>query len=99
MRVARLNNVRAGSRLTVLLFGSLAAFATLGIGIAAQQKPVTVRVDTGDVQGAVDEGVETFKGIPFAAPPVGDLRWRPPQPAAAWTGVRQAAEFGPDCMQ
>jgi para-nitrobenzyl esterase len=72
--------------------------SALGIGVAAQ-KPAAVRVDTGEVQGVVDEGVETFKGIPFAAPPVGDLRWRPPQPAAAWTGVRQAAEFGPDCMQ
>ena len=47
-----------------------------------------------NLQGVVADGVISFKGIPFAAPPVGELRWRPPQPAAKWTGVRQAAEFG-----
>ena len=56
-------------------------------------------MDGGELQGVVDDGVVSFKGIPFAAPPVGDLRWRPPQPAARWTGVRQAAEYGANCMQ
>ena len=40
-----------------------------------------------------------FKGIPFAAPPVGDLRWRPPEPVVAWDGVRHATAPGPVCMQ
>src|SRR3974390_1263476 len=66
---------------------------------ALSQTPGTVRVEGGELQGAVADGVASFKGIPFAAPPVGNLRWRPPQPAARWTGVRQAAEFGADCMQ
>ncbi len=44
-------------------------------------------------------GVRVFKGIPFAAPPVGDLRWRPPQTAARWTGVRAADRFSDNCMQ
>ena len=78
----------------------------MGAGTAAssqtpapsQAHPV-VRVESGELQGVVDDGVVSFKGIPFAAPPVGELRWRPPQPAAKWTGVRQAAEFGADCMQ
>lgn len=60
---------------------------------------VEARLDTGVVRGSVQDGVVAFKGIPFAAPPVGDLRWRPPQPATAWPGVRAAGEFGPDCMQ
>ena len=79
---------------------SLAVMAALGIGTAASlQTAPLVRVESGELQGVADDGVVSFKGIPFAAPPVGDLRWRPPQPAARWTGVRQAAEFGADCMQ
>jgi para-nitrobenzyl esterase len=58
-----------------------------------------VAIDTGKVQGAVAGGVASWKGIPFAAPPVGALRWRAPQPAAAWSGVRQAQAYGNDCMQ
>ena len=58
-----------------------------------------VRIDSGALEGAVQDGVLSFKGIPFAAPPVGDLRWRPPQPAPAWTGVRSATSYGHDCMQ
>ncbi len=58
-----------------------------------------VKIETGRLKGAARDGVIAFKGIPFAAPPVGDLRWRPPQPAKPWTGVRQAVEYGSDCMQ
>jgi para-nitrobenzyl esterase len=60
---------------------------------------MAVRVESGEVQGVVDDGVAAFKGIPYASPPVGNLRWRPPQPAARWTSARRAAEFGADCMQ
>jgi para-nitrobenzyl esterase len=48
---------------------------------------------------APKDGVRTFKGIPFAQPPVGDLRWREPQPVKNWTGARNADQFGPRCMQ
>jgi para-nitrobenzyl esterase len=85
-----------------LLFCSLAMVlaAMTSTGTAARsQAPSIVKVDTGELQGAVEDGVVSFKGIPFAAPPVGDLRWRPPQPAAKWTGVREATQFGADCMQ
>jgi para-nitrobenzyl esterase len=61
--------------------------------------PLDARVDGGIVRGAVERGVIAFKGIPFAAPPVGDLRWAPPQPVRAWRGVRPALHFGPDCAQ
>jgi para-nitrobenzyl esterase len=64
--------------------------------VAAQE---TVTIDTGKLKGAVADGVISFKGIPYAAPPVGDLRWRPPQPAAKWSGVREATAYGHDCMQ
>ncbi|MGJ5817538.1 carboxylesterase/lipase family protein [Paludibaculum fermentans] len=84
--------------------GHLAGAALLGLAsitaAAAQQAtPALVRVDSGELQGTVDDGVASFKGVPFAAPPVGDLRWRPPQPLQPWKGARPAAEFGADCMQ
>jgi para-nitrobenzyl esterase len=98
MRLKSENSVGTASRVTKLLLYFLAGVAAMGVGTTAQQ-PRVVRVDSGELQGVLDDGVVSYKGIPFAAPPVGDLRWRPPQPAAAWTGVRQAAEFGADCMQ
>lgn len=60
-----------------------------------------VQLDSGWVAGitAANSVVTVFKGIPFAAPPVGDLRWRPPQPPAPWSGVRPADRFGPACPQ
>ena len=61
--------------------------------------PTEVHVESGVLQGADENGVLAFKGFPFAAPPVGELRWRAPQPAAPWTGVRAAAQYGHDCMQ
>ncbi len=87
--------------MTKVLLCSLAGFvAAIGVTPAAQsQAPSIVAVDTGELRGVLADGVLSFKGIPFAAPPVGELRWRPPQPAARWTGVRQAAEFGASCMQ
>jgi para-nitrobenzyl esterase len=78
------------------------AAALLGLslaGAAAAQSPPHVDIRQGPVEGFAAKGVQQFLGIPYAAPPVGDLRWRPPQPAASWTGVRQAKAFGPICAQ
>lgn len=61
--------------------------------------PLTVTVDTGTLEGVANSGVTSFKGIPYAAPPVGDLRWREPQPAPVWPGVRAANAFGDACVQ
>jgi para-nitrobenzyl esterase len=58
-----------------------------------------VKVDTGRLKGVESGGLIIFKGVPFAAPPVGDLRWLAPQPAKKWSEVRSAAEYGSDCMQ
>ena len=61
----------------------------------------TVKTANGVIEGRgpLPSGVRVFKGIPFAQPPTGELRWREPQPVKNWTGVRQAFEFGPRCMQ
>lgn len=57
-------------------------------------------IETGVLRGErLPDGRSLFRGIPFAAPPVGELRWRPPQPAARWAGVRDATRSGPACMQ
>ncbi len=58
-----------------------------------------VNTENGKLQGITEDGITYFKGIPYAAPPVGNLRWRPPQPAASWAGIRSAGQFGNDCMQ
>ena len=59
----------------------------------------TVKTEGGVIQGTVEEGLSVYRGIPYAAPPVGDLRWRAPQRAATWQGVRMADQFGAPCIQ
>lgn len=61
--------------------------------------PIFANVETGRLEGVRKNNVIVFKGIPYAAAPVGLLRWRPPQPAPKWTGTRPAQHFGHDCMQ
>ena len=63
------------------------------------QAPTRVTTASGEVEGPWDEGLRIFKGIPYAAPPLGPLRWRAPQAPASWHGVRPAFAFGPACPQ
>src|ERR1700733_5012468 len=71
--------------------------STLG-GRAAAGGPIAGTAN-GAVRGLADGAVDEFLGIPYAAPPVGALRWQPPQPAASWSGVRDATQFAPHCPQ
>ena len=77
---------------------SVMALTMASADLARAQAP-TVHTSTGSVAGSAADGVAVFKGIPYAQPPIGPLRWKPPQPVAAWTGTRDATKFGNDCMQ
>jgi para-nitrobenzyl esterase len=95
---------------SIKLVGTVACILFLGQALtpaSSAQPPAkaagsgpTVTVSTGQLRGSLTaEGVAVFKNIPFAQPPVGDLRWREPLPAKPWTGVRDATAFGPMCHQ
>jgi para-nitrobenzyl esterase len=79
----------------------LVALASMAPSAHAAGLGPSVRVAGGLASGAPgrDPAITVFKGLPFAAPPVGDLRWRAPRPVVAWTGVRRADQFGANCMQ
>jgi carboxylesterase type B len=68
-------------------------------GICAALPPTPVKVEGGMLQGTSEDGLSVYRGVPFAAPPVGDLRWRAPPPAKPWTGIRDATAFAPACLQ
>jgi para-nitrobenzyl esterase len=78
---------------------TFAALAVLVLGGTAHAADVSVSIDSGVVAGQVNGVVEVFKGIPFAAPPVGPLRWKPPQAPTAWAATRDASTYGPACPQ
>jgi para-nitrobenzyl esterase len=86
-----------------LLLAVTAVLLAAGVWLRGQspgQSP-TVRIDVGLVSGVAGgtPGMRVFKGIPYAAPPIGPLRWRPPQPVRSWNGVRQADQFSARCVQ
>lgn len=80
------------------ILAPLMAVCFLG-ALPAIAGPDEVQIDSGRLKGAKTGALVVFKGIPFAAPPVGANRWRAPQPVTPWQGVRSALEFGPDSMQ
>jgi para-nitrobenzyl esterase len=86
---------------TLTLAAAGATAATAGIGAAASGSggaPI-LTTDDGAVRGTAAGTVDEFLGIPYAAPPTGNLRWRPPQPPAEWRGVRDATQFASSCPQ
>ena len=79
----------------------LIVLSVLAVSSVRAEISEPVRVETGLVSGVPGTlpGIRVFKGLPFAAPPIGDLRWRPPQPPQKWDGVRAATAFSANCMQ
>src|SRR5215813_3122463 len=93
-----MRNARSTGLLRSLAFAAVALAAFAATGEEHERGPVVTTSD-GRVRGISSEGVDRFLGIPYAAPPVGDLRWRPPQPHAPWRGVRDATAFANHCPQ
>jgi para-nitrobenzyl esterase len=91
---------RSLALLAVLVTAGLATSVLTVAGTAsAQTAPDTVHTDNGTVRGLVTDEIRTFRGIPYAAPPTGPLRWRSPQPATDWPGVRDATRYADACAQ
>jgi para-nitrobenzyl esterase len=81
--------------------GFALALATFAAPAEAASAPI-VTIESGKLKGVAETGaspIRIFRGVPFAAPPVAGLRWREPQPVVPWSGIRQATQFGPRCMQ
>ena len=87
--------------MNMLATRAMVAAAQVLFGVSQLQAQVQVHTEAGVVAGtrSTDGKVMIFKGVPFAAPPVGELRWKEPQPVARWKGVRKTTEFGARCMQ
>ena len=81
-----------------MVVGSLLVAAHASANVYDESRPV-IEIANGKLQGVERSGVQSYKGIPYAAPPLGTLRWRPPQPALDWAGLRDASQFGHACMQ
>ena len=77
-----------------------AIFLVPGIaGAAADKAAVVVNASAGPVEGVAQNGLHVFKGIPYALPPTGNARWKPPAPVPSWKGAFDATAFGPACLQ
>ena len=88
------NNITMKKTVFSLLLMALMCLTMTAADVQGQPLLKT-HVETGDVQGVLEGSLAVYKAIPYAAPPVGDLRWRAPQPAKAWEGVRVCDKFGP----
>ena len=84
---------------SLFLFALFSFYTTVFSQFTNDSVPPRATVANGMLEGVNESGIRTFKGIPYAAPPTGNLRWREPQPAVNWTGIRKADHFGPRAMQ
>ena len=95
--------VRAIFTIPVALWAAVVAWGAAPLPRSqGEPAPQPIRIDSGQISGLVlgaDKDVRAYKGIPFAAPPVGDLRWGPPRPVKPWDGARACTEFAPWCPQ
>ena len=104
MKTSRTRRLRRAALFAVSTVSVAATVLTVGTGGAVASpasggaSPI-VRIDDGLVRGTTAGTVDEFLGLPYAAPPIGNLRWRPPAPPASWQGVRDATQFGPSCPQ
>jgi para-nitrobenzyl esterase len=89
----------AAAALIFAAAGSAAVKANSSAAAAARSITPVVAIDGGPVRGVAVQSGYAFRGLPYAAAPVGELRWRAPQPSARWTGVRDASQFAPSCPQ
>ena len=78
---------------------SLLAIAILALSWTTVAASTIAKVEQGVLKGTPEGNLTVYLGIPFAAPPVGELRWRPPRPPANWQGVRPTDKFAPECVQ
>ena len=90
-------HIRRASLLTISLW--IVHALALSSSYAFAKAPQPIQTESGMVQGTVEDGLTIHRGIPFAAAPVGNLRWRPPEAAPKWDGVRSASEYGRACIQ
>src|ERR1022692_1743765 len=84
------------SKFLIRVLVLVVVLATSAVTLAQSARALT---ESGAIAGVRESGLNVYKGVPFAAPPVGDLRWRPPAHAAPWTGTRKTDAFAPACMQ
>lgn len=88
---------------TLVIFLALAIGCSFPLRSGSNNIPAdgepTIRIQSGVLRGVTEDGVDIYKGIPYAASPVGEFRWRPPQPVTPWEGIRDAGGYGPNCAQ
>jgi len=99
LRLAPGGKLVGTKRYTIRALAVVCVLASSGPSLSQGADPTLIKISSGELKGSTADGVTAFKGIPFAAPPVGDLRWRAPRPAAKWDGVRQATAFSKACNE